>query len=75
MGKRRNRPSRPRRTSSADIGFGFLLLVLAAVLVVLATVMVEQVREANWTGAAISLGVALVLLAVGAYSVFQKKQR
>jgi hypothetical protein len=74
MGKRRQKATRSRRRSSGDIRFTLALLVLAAVLLALGSVLVGQAREADWRGAAISAGIALVLLAIGVYSVVQKRR-
>lgn len=73
MGRRR-KAARPRRTSSADLRFGFALVFVAAVLLVLGTVAAGQLREADWKGAALSGGIAIALLAVGVYSVLQRRR-
>jgi hypothetical protein len=71
---KRRREARPRRTTSADLRFGFALVFVAAVLLVLGTVLAGQLREADWKGAAISGGLAAALLAISLYSIVQKRR-
>jgi hypothetical protein len=75
MGRRRQKAPRTRRTSSADIGFGFLLIALGAVILVVGSALVAQVREADWRGAGISGGIIVVLFAIGLYSAWQRRRR
>jgi hypothetical protein len=74
MGKRRHKATRPRRASSADIRFTLVLLALGAVVLALVSVLVEQLRAADRTGALISGGVLVALLAVGGYSIVQRRR-
>ena len=71
---RRHKAARPRRTSSADLRFGFALVFLAAVLLVLGAVAADQLREADRKGAALSSGIAIALVAIGVYSVLQRRR-
>lgn len=75
MGKRRRGATRRKHTSSGDIRFAFALLVLAVIVIFVISVLVGYVRAADATGAAISAGLVLALLAVAAYSVVQKRRR
>jgi hypothetical protein len=74
LGKRRQKATRRRRASSADIRFTLVLLGVGATILALGSVLVSQARAADWTGAAISGAIVLVLLAIGAYSVVQKRR-
>jgi hypothetical protein len=75
MARPRHRSSRPRRASSADIRFTLVLLALGAVVLVLASALLSQLRDGDGRSAAVSGGLLLLLLAVGAYSVGQKRRR
>jgi len=74
LAKRRQRSAPRRRTSSADIRFGLVLLAVAGILLLLGGVLLGQLRAADWTGATVSGGIAFVLLAASAYSVVQKRR-
>ncbi len=74
MGKRRQKTTRKRRASSADIRFTFVMIAVAALVLVLGSVLVTQARDGDWKGAAISAGIAIVLLAVTVYSVLQRRR-
>lgn len=73
-GRRRQRATRHRRTSSADLRFGFAILALAAIVVVLASVLVSRLRASDWTGATVFGGLILALVAVGIYSAVQQRR-
>jgi uncharacterized membrane protein YvlD (DUF360 family) len=67
--------TRKRRTSSADLRFTFVLLVVGGVIVVLCNALVSQLRAAAWTGAALSGTIVLALVAASVYSVMQRRRR
>ena len=73
MGKRRQKTTRNRRASSADIRFTILMIGTGALVLVLSSALWTQAREGNWTGAAISGGIAIVLLAATIYSLRQRR--
>ena len=73
LGKRRRKGTGKRRTSSADLRFTFVLLVVVGIVLVLGSALVTQLRAAEWTSATISGGVILALVAVTLYSVFQRR--
>lgn len=75
MGKRRRRIARARRASSADIRFTMVMVALGALVLVLVSALLGQVRQHDWKDAAISGGIALALLGVGVYSAFQRRRR
>jgi uncharacterized membrane protein YvlD (DUF360 family) len=75
LGKRRPKYTRKSRTSSADLRFTFVLLVVGGVVLVLANALVGQVRAAEWTSATISGTIALALVAASVYSVIQRRGR
>jgi hypothetical protein len=72
--RRRRKTTRTRRASSADIRFTLVMVVLAAIVLALGSLLVSQARGGDWKGAAVSGGVVIVLLAIGAYSVVQKRR-
>ena len=73
MGKRQ-KGTRKRRPSSVDIRFTFVLLVVGAIVLVLGSALVSQLRAAEWTGATISGAIILVLGAASLYSVIQRRR-
>jgi uncharacterized protein (DUF983 family) len=75
LGKRRPKTTRRKSSSSADIRFTFVLVGLGAVVVFIASVLVGQARVADWTGVAISGALIVALVAIGVFSVFQKRRR
>ena len=74
MGRRRQKATRKKRASSADIRFTFIMVALGAFVLTLGSVLLGQAREGDWAGAAISGGVVIVLLAIGSYSVVQRRR-
>jgi uncharacterized membrane protein YvlD (DUF360 family) len=66
--------TRKRRTSSTDLRFTFVLLVVAGVLLVLGSALVSQLRAAEWTSAAISAAIILALVAACWYSAIQRRR-
>ncbi len=75
MGRRRQKTTRKRRASSADIRFTFVMIAVGALVLTLGSVLLTQAREGHWKGAAISGGIVAVLLAVTIYSVRQRRRR
>jgi len=71
---RRQKGTRKRRTSSADLRFTFVLLVVGAIVLVLGSVLVSQLRAADWTGATISGAFILALAAASLYSAIQRRR-
>ncbi len=74
MKKRRQKATRHKRTSSADIRFRFVLVIVCAIVLALGSLLVGQVREADWSAASISGAIILVLVAASIYSVIQKRR-
>ena len=74
MGKRRQKDARRRRTSSADLRFSFVLLVVVGTILVLGNALVSQLRAAEWTSATISGAIILVLVAASLYSAIQRRR-
>jgi uncharacterized membrane protein YvlD (DUF360 family) len=74
LGKRRQKGTRKRRTSSADIRFTLVLLVVGAIVLALASALVSQIRAAEWTGATVSTAIILALVAASLYSVQQRRR-
>ncbi len=74
MGQRRRKVTRARRASSADIRFTLVMVVLAVVVLLLGSLFVSQIREGARKDAAISGGIVGVLLAIGGYSIVQKRR-
>ena len=74
MGRRRQKNTRKRRASSADIRFRLVLIAVGALVLTLGSVLLTQARDGDWRGAAISGGIAIVLLAVTFYSVRQRRR-
>lgn len=74
MSKRRQKTARKRRASSADIRFTFVMIAVGALVLALGSVFLTQARDGDWRGAAISAGIAVVLLAVTVYSVLQRRR-
>jgi small neutral amino acid transporter SnatA (MarC family) len=74
LGKRRQKESRRRRTSTADLRFTFVLLVVAGAILVLGSALVSQLRAAQWTSAAVSGAIILFLVAVSLYSASQRRR-
>jgi hypothetical protein len=73
MGKRKQKTKRRRSASSADLRFTFVLLVLGAILLLFGAVLVGQIRDEAWTGATVSGGVILALVAVTIISIRQRR--
>ena len=73
MGKRQ-KPTRKRRASSADLRFAFVLLVVGVIVLVLGSALVSQIRAAEWTGALISGATIIALVAASLYSVHQRRR-
>ena len=73
MGNRR-KGARKRRTSSTDLRFTFVLVVVAGILLVLGSALVSQLRAAEWTSATISGAIILALVAVSFYSAIQRRR-
>ena len=67
--------TRKRPTSSADVRFTFVLLVVGGVVLVLGNALVSQLRAAAWTGAVLSGTIVLALVAASLYSVLQRRRR
>jgi hypothetical protein len=74
LGKRRKKDQRHRRTSSADLRFAFLLLVVAGIVIVLGGALVSQLRAAEWTEAMVSGAIILALVGVSLYSAIQRRR-
>ena len=74
LGKRRQKGTRTRRTSSADLRFTFVLLVVGGIVLVLGSTLVSQLRAAEWTSATISGAIILVLVAASLYSAIQRRR-
>jgi len=73
MGKRRQKTTRNRRSSSAEVRFTILMIGMGALVLVLISALWTQARDGNWTGAAISGGIVIALLAAAIYSVRQRR--
>jgi len=73
MGKRRQKTTRTRRASSAEVRFTILMIGVGALVLVLSSALWTQARDGNWTGAAISGGIVIALLAAAIYSVRQRR--
>jgi len=67
--------TRQRRTSSADVRFTFVLLVVGGMILVLCNALVSQLRAAAWTGAMLSGAIVVALAAASVYSVIQRRRR
>jgi hypothetical protein len=74
LGKRRQKDGRKKRTSSAELRFTFVLVVVAGMSLVLGSALVGQLREEEWRSAAISGTILLVLVAASLYSVVQRRR-
>jgi len=74
MGKRRQKTTRKRRASSADIRFALVVIAVGALVLVLGSVLLSQARDGDWKGAAISGGIVIALLAVTIYSGIQRRR-
>jgi len=74
LGKRRQKNTRRRRTSSADLRFAFVLLLVVVTILVLGNALVSQLRAAEWTNATISGAIILSLVAVSLYSAIQRRR-
>lgn len=74
MGKRRHKDSRRRRASSADIRFGLLVLAIGGVVLVLLSVLVDQLRTGDWRGVALAGGAIALLLGIAGYSAAQRRR-
>jgi hypothetical protein len=75
LGKRRQKDTRKKRTSSADIRFGFVLVVVVGMILVLGSALVSQLHAAEWTSAMISGTIILALVAASLYSAIQKRRK
>jgi uncharacterized membrane protein YbhN (UPF0104 family) len=73
MGKRRQKTTRNKRASSAEVRFTVLIIGIGALVLVLGSALWTQAREGNWTGAAISGGIVIALLAATIYSLRQRR--
>ncbi len=73
MGNRRQKATRKRRASSADIRFTLLMIAVGAFILGLGSVCLTQILDRDWRAAAISGGVVVVLLAVSIYSARQRR--
>jgi len=73
LGNRR-KGTRKRRTSSSDLRFTFVLLVVAGMLLVLGSALVSQLRAGEWTSATISGAIILALVAASLYSAIQRRR-
>jgi hypothetical protein len=72
--KRRHKHTHRRRASSADLRFGFVLVVVAGIVALLGSALVSQTRAAQWTSATVSGTIILVLVAASVYSVIQRRR-
>jgi uncharacterized membrane protein YvlD (DUF360 family) len=70
----RQKGTRKRRTSSSDLRFTFVLLVVAGMLLVLGSALVSQLRAAEWTSATLSGAIILALLAATLYRAIQRRR-
>jgi hypothetical protein len=75
LGKRRQKDTRKRRTSSADVRFTFVLLVVVGMILVLGSALVSQLHAAEWTSAVISGTIILALVAASLYSAIQRRRK
>jgi hypothetical protein len=75
LGKRRQKDPRKRRTSSADLRFTFVLLVVVGMILVLGSALVSQLHAAEWTSATISGTIILALVAASLYSAIQRRRQ
>jgi hypothetical protein len=74
LGKRRQKRTRKKRTSSADLRFTFVLVGVGGIVLVLGGALVSQLRAAEWRSAAISGGIILALVAASLYSAMQRRR-
>jgi hypothetical protein len=75
LGKRRQKDTRKRRTSSADLRFTFVILVVVGMILLLGSALVSQLHAAEWTSAMISGTIILALVAVSLYSAIQRRRK
>lgn len=74
MRKQKQKGTRKRRASSADLRFAFVLAGVAGIVVVLGSALVSQIRAAAWPSAAISGAIIVALVLAAAYSAIQRRR-